>query len=168
MNHSLHRSLIPAVVLVIVVFGASSARAAKSTLTNQQRIDALLKQRLNPEPLPVDLPNPFLMSSGGNRDLAEGARDDTDKNSNSAPASLPAVPDQSSAFVLAECAARLKIGGIAIVNGQTQIAINNVLRKEGDIIMTEWNNSLVQLVVVRFLAGKIVLRFQDTETTLKF
>lgn len=170
MNRSFHRPLIPAALaLAALSLGLPSAHAAKPALTIQQRIDALLKRRINPEPLPVELPNPFQMSASGNLDVAENpAKEDADKNLNQALAASAGTPTPNSAQVLAECASHLKIGGIAVVNGQTQIAINNVLRKEGDVVMAEWNNSLVQLVVVRFLAGKIVLRYQDAETTLKF
>lgn len=169
MNRSRHRPLIlVAVALAAVSLGLPVAHAAKQTLTIQQRIDALLKRRLNPEPLPVELPNPFQMSATGNSDAAEGAaKEETDKLHQTIAASQ-GTPTSNSTQVLTECASHLKIGGIAVVNGQTQIAINNILRKEGDVVMAEWNNSLVQIVVVRFLAGKIVLRYQDAETTLKF
>src|SRR5262249_14769429 len=43
---------------------APAAAAPTPSATIQQRIDALLKRRLRPEPLPVNLPNPFQMSGG--------------------------------------------------------------------------------------------------------
>src|SRR5437868_1296145 len=50
--------------------GSSSHTAAPSPII-QQRIDALLKHRLKPEPLPTDPPNPFQVTSGSStRDLA--------------------------------------------------------------------------------------------------
>jgi hypothetical protein len=177
MSLPLRRSLILAAALrLFAPLCPAAAPAATPIPTIQQRIDALLKHRLRPEPLPVDLPNPFQVFSGGIRDFAaEGAglkplgKEEKGANAGAPGANQPkALPAPTSAEVLGDCAARLKIGGIITAAGQKQIAINGVLRKEGDIIMTEWNNSLVHLRVVRFVSGQVVLRYREAEMTIKF
>jgi hypothetical protein len=60
------------------------------------------------------------------------------------------------------------VGGIIVINGQTQIVINGVRLKEGDPIATDWNDAPVHLRLIRLLPGHIVLRLGDAEMTRKF
>lgn len=171
--------LAAATALLAAAPGYSAAPAAsppaKPALTLQQRIDALLKHRTRPEPLPVDPPNPFVVVSRGLRDTAaaDGKSSVAVENLASAPkAGAPAAAPEflaaSSAEVLAACAVRLKIGGMIRLRDQIQLVINDVPRKEGDFIAAVWNNSIVQLRLVRLVPGQLVLRFEEAEVTLKF
>ena len=167
MSHLPHRTLIcPAGLLVAASLFLASAGAADRSDTVQQRIDTLLKYRLRPEALPVDPPNPFLLV---NRETRDSAVDRTGSKPTDGGTLPPGeLPIASSVEILLDCAARLKIGGIIVINGQTQIVINGVRRKEGDVVVSDWNDSTVNLRLVRLLPGHVVLRFGESETTRKF
>jgi hypothetical protein len=152
-------------LLLAALLAPARADAAPRPGTIQQRIDALLKHRLKPEPLPVDAPNPFLLVSRESRDSATGGADSqaaTDKLAASEP------PVSSEAEILVDCATRLRVGGIIVINGQTQVVINGVRLKEGDPVASDWNNAPIYLRLIRLLPGHIVLRLGDTEMTRKF
>jgi hypothetical protein len=151
------------------------ARAAAPAATLAQQIDALLKHRLRPEPLPLELPNPFVVTGGGIRDVVtEGARArPAAAVEGGAARDLAANPDQeavppSHADVLAACAGRLKIGGIIRMKDQVQIVINDAPRKEGDFITMPWNGGAVHLRIVRLQPEQLTLRYQDAELTLRY
>jgi hypothetical protein len=177
MKPSRSRILILAGALLLVASpGVAAAPAATSGPTIQERLDALLKHRIKPEPLPVDLPNPFLVLSGGIREsgaeaaksrLAHGKEAAAGAAASDATAPAASLPP-SNAEILSDCTTRLKIGGIIVVNGQAQISINGILRKEGDLIAVEWNHSSVPVRLVRFVSGQVVFRYRDAEMTVKF
>jgi hypothetical protein len=164
--------LIAAGVLAAHLPGAvpASVAPAPQPVPIARQIDALLKRRLRPEPLPLDLPNPFALPGPGRRDPTP------------APALEPiglltppaqANPDvearvATNAEVLAECAARLKVGGIMRVQGRAQLVINDVPRKEGDAIIVPWGSSKIQLTLVSILPEQVVVRYHDAELALRF
>jgi hypothetical protein len=160
--------------LAIAALGASSPHVTNPSPAIQQRIDALLKNRIRPEPLPVDPPNPFQMVSGGVRDISTDGGSTKTKASGedtaNAPATYPTAdaPGTSSAEVLAGCVSRLKIGGIIRIRDQIQIVINDIPRKEGDVIMMDWNSAPVQLRVVRVQANQLTLRYGEADVILKY
>lgn len=166
--------LILAAGLLAAAAGYSAAPASSSAPTIQQRIDALLKHRTRPEPLPVDPPNPFVSRGIRESVMASSAPKATvsvESLANVAPAGTNPSPEflaASSADVLAACAVRLKIGGVIRLRDQTQVVINDIPRKEGDFIAAVWSNSVVQLRLVRVVPGELVLRFEDAVITLKF
>jgi hypothetical protein len=141
-----------------------------------RQIDALLKHRLRPDPLPIDPPNPFVVSGGGIRDsiieggrvrstmrveaMTENAQPDANPNREAVPA--------SNADVLAACASRLRIGGMIQMKDQTQVVINDAPRKEGDFLTVQWNNAPVHLRVVRVNRESFVIRYMDAELTLRY
>lgn len=177
-----HLPGILAALLALVASGASAvaatapaAKPAPAAPTIQQRIDALLKHRIRPEPLPLDPPNPFTVSTRGSR---EGILSDTGSKpavtvdvTHAGAAAAPAVPQfaaASSTEILTACAVRLKIGGMIRLKDQVQLVVNDVTRKEGDFITVPWNNGTIQIRIVRLLPGQLVLRYEDAEVTLKF
>jgi hypothetical protein len=136
----------------------------------QQKIDALLKRRLQAEPLPVNPPNPFQLHGGANRALTpdEAA---TQLAAAEAEASLHRVlvpTTASNLEVLTSIVARLKIGGVIVLKDQIQIVINGVPRKEGDSIFVDWNNTPIVVKIIRLLPGQLALRYLDSEITLKY
>jgi hypothetical protein len=167
-------------------FGAGFALAAISVVsyaavptpspTFQQRIDALLKQRLRPEPLPIDPPNPFQLITGGVRDVSlEGAavkpatKPSSEPNGDQVAAYTSGdVGGASSAEVLAGCVARLKIGGMIRIRDQIQIVVNDIPRKEGDVIVVDWNKSSIHLRVVNIQPSQLTLRYGDADVILKY
>jgi hypothetical protein len=167
--------ILAAGLLLSATLYSAPARVTQGT-TIQHRIDALLKHRLRPEPLPVELPNPFLLYSGGIHDFKEDdgsskpvvkAENTTEGGPNGGAVVKP-LSAPSNVETLMDCVARLKAGGSVVINGQTYLAINGVLRKAGDIILSDWNNLLVKIQVVRIVPGHAVFRYQDAETTLKY
>jgi hypothetical protein len=143
---------------------------APSPVPLTRQIDALLKRRLRPEPLPLDLPNPFALPGPTRRDATF--------SSASEPVGVvtppaPTNPDiearvATNAEVLAECAARLKVGGIMRVQGRVQLVINDVPRKEGDTIIVPWGSNKISLTLVSILAEQVVVRYNDAELALRF
>lgn len=131
----------------------------------QQQIDALLKHRLRPEPLALDLPNPFATTGSGVREKPVSSIEIVSAVDTAA--DRPAIP-ASNAEVLAACAAKLKIGGVIRMKDQIQVVINDAARKEGDVIAMNWNNSPVQLRIVRLMPDRFLLRFLDAEMVLKY
>lgn len=144
-----------------------SAPATPPPIPIAQQIDALLKRRLRPEPLPVDLPNPFALPTSNVR--REGAI----ATPAEAPPPLRANPNEearvaTNADILAECAARLRIGGIMRVQGRAQLVINDAPRREGDSIVVTWNNTKISLLVVQIFPDYIVLRYNDADLSVRF
>jgi hypothetical protein len=168
--------ILAGLLLAAALPGSAAPGAAPSGPTIQERLDALLKHRIKPEPLPVDLPNPFLVFSGGIRESgAENASSrlaagkETGAGTAGSDATAPAaLAPPTTTEILSDCTARLKIGGIIIVNGQAQISINGILRKEGDLIAVEWNHTTIPVRLVRFVSGQVVFRYRDAEMTVKF
>lgn len=154
---------------------AAPEKAAKPVSPILKQIDALLKHRLRPEPLPIDPPNPFVVTGGGIRDgLIEGSRvragatlEPVSNSTASANPDREATPP-TNADVLAACAGRLKIGGMIRIKDQVQVIINDAPRKEGDFLTMQWSNMPVHLRIVRLQPDQIVLRYMDAELTLRY
>lgn len=139
-----------------------------------RQIDALLKHRLQPEPLPVEPPNPFVVTGGGIRDsVVEGGRVRPSLAVENLSASASANPDReavpaNNADILAACAGKLRVGGMIRLKDQIQIVIDNAARKEGDFLTVQWAGAPVHLRIVRLLSDQFVLRYQDAELTLRY
>lgn len=163
-------------LVLAMACGGSSARGAAASPVLRAQIDAILKARQWPEPLPVDPPNPFVVVHDGTRGLlastsrtaapakpgderipAEGVRTATVETSTA-----------SAAEILGNTAGRLKLGGLMQLKDQLQIVVNDVPRREGDSIMVTWNNATYALRVVRVQPGMLVLRYEGAEITLRF
>lgn len=168
------------VVLVAAILGAAPATKppppAGPSPAIVRQIDALLKHRLQPEPLPLDPPNPFVVTGGGIRDsVVEGGRVRPSLAVENLPAGATANanPDReavpaNNADILAACAGKLRVGGMIRLKDQIQIVIDNAARKEGDFLTVQWGGAPVHLRIVRILSDQFVLRYQDAELTLRF
>lgn len=164
-------SALIAFLLPVAAFSAAPEKGLPTGVQIQQRIDTLLKHRIRPEPLPVDLPNPFQVFTGGIRDAATesaGVKSVGKDEADAAAKAAAALPPPTNAEILVDCASRLKIGGIIIANGQRQILINGILRKEGDLVAAEGSNTTVQLRILRFVSGQVFLTYRNEETSVKF
>ena len=154
------RSVFAVLLLSAAALAAVGTAAGPSEKTRQQ-IDSLLRHRLKPDPLPVDLPNPFLVirgSVGFARTDGPGEEDGERKKSAG-----------NSAEVLARHAAELKIGGVVWLKDQVlQIFINELLLKEGDFITLDRNNATIRIQVARIQPGRLILRLDDAEHTVRF
>ena len=167
--------LVGGIVLGLAALGLSAVPATAPSPSIQSRIDALLKQRLKPEPLPVNPPNPFQLVSGARRDSAPEDFSSKPAVLDESVATTPTIGDPgretsgpSQSEVLISCATRLKLGGIIVLKDQIQIVVNGVPRKEGDAVAADWNNTIVYLKISRLLPGYMVLRYGEAEATVKF
>jgi hypothetical protein len=140
-----------------------------------KRIDGLLKARLKPDTLPRVIPNPFVVVSGvvtsqrneaNNEPAGETVQspsaDTTDR------AQAEEFPAFTSAELLARCAMTLKFGGLIQLNDRVQIVINNVPRREGDIVSIQLGNSKVYIRVVRILPGSVTMRLNEAEQVINY
>lgn len=136
------------------------------------RIDALLRNRLQPEPLPASLPNPFLLTEAFS--LTEVSRTPGDPPDHGAEPAGPetktpveAAPPGSDAELLAFYATTLKISGTVQVNGRLQLVINQSSYKEGDLILLHKKDATIYLKVVRIAPGELTLGYNGVEQVLK-
>lgn len=152
----------------------AATRAALQSQHLKESIDALFKHRLKPDPLPVILPNPFLVVSGSiNSRRADGSETDPTTEGGpeghaSASATKPGAetPPGSDAEALARYVASLKIGGTLRINGQLQLIINQSPRKEGDLIFLDNKNAVTFLRIIRLTPVELVLGFNDAVQTV--
>jgi hypothetical protein len=149
----------------------AAARAAKVSERIAQRIDALLGQRLKPEPLPRNPPNPFIMNGvaalqRGDAVEPEPAGDEADK------AAAERQAEERAAFSDAELLARyvagLKLGGMITMNDQPRVVINDSPRREGDTVAVKYDGAEVRIQLVRIQPGTITFRFNEAEQTIKY
>jgi hypothetical protein len=149
-----------------VLFAAPTAPTPEQSARIRRQVDALLKMRLQPVPLPLEPPNPFIPVAGGPGATAAGPGSVT-TSANPAPGP---VPDDSveDAEVLARYASRLRITGLIRVKGQVHIIINDTPWKEGDAIIVSREPTLVQLQVTRIQPGQLTLKLDEAELVLRF
>jgi hypothetical protein len=156
---------------------AAAQRAAKQSEEIARRIDSLLSARLKPEPLPRVLPNPFVVVSGvvsaqrsdGSTAEAPAGESPVDAANDTATAAQPEeFPAFTSAELLARCAATLKFGGMIQLNDRMQVVINNVPRKEGDIVSVTLGPNKVYLRVARISPGSVTMRLNEAEQVINY
>jgi hypothetical protein len=149
--------LFPAAALLRAADPFAVEPAGKNRLT--ERIDALLRPHLKPAPLPVVLPNPFV--------VVRGTADLTDVHDPAAGTAYIAPPADDSppatdAEMLARCVARLKIGGTMQVSDVTQLTINQELYKEGDYVALEGKGgALLYVRITRLTPGELTFRYKE-------
>lgn len=172
-RHLISASLV-AIAPCLVLGGPSGQGGTRPNPELQQRIDALLKRRLKPEALPVNPPNPFQPGGTARREApadespAKPPVTEDAANPVTAPAPSPAEIAANPMEVLISCATKLKLGGILVLKDQIQIVVNGVPRREGDVIAADWNNQMIFIRITRLLPGQMILRYADSEVTVKF
>jgi hypothetical protein len=149
----------------------AAARAAKVSERIAQRIDALLGQRLKPETLPRNPPNPFIMN--GVAAVQRGDAVDPEPSPGEAEkAAADRQAEERAAFSDAELLARyvagLKLGGMITLNDQPRIVINDIPRREGDTIAVKYDGAEVRIQMIRIQPGTITFRFNEAEQTIKY
>ncbi|MDB6168419.1 MAG: hypothetical protein JWM88_1283 [Verrucomicrobia bacterium] len=154
---------------------AAALRATKQSEEIAQHIDVLLKQRLKPDSLPRVIPNPFVVVSGT---VSAQHTDDSIPDASVEASARPLAettgvqagefPALTSAEILARCAASLKFGGMIQLNDRVQVVINNVPRKEGDVVFVTLGAAKVYLRVLRITPGAVTLRLNEAEQVVPF
>jgi hypothetical protein len=165
----------PSILVLLLAAGpiagaVAPAPTAAESAAVRERIDALLKRRLTPSPLPVDPPNPFVVLNAPGVVAAEtpGAGPGKSVAPEAAPL-LDADDDPiSGAAALARYASRLRIAGLIRIKDQVHIIINDSAWREGDLLIVERNPRLVQLQVARIQPGQLTLRLGDAELVMRF
>jgi hypothetical protein len=150
--------------------GATAAKPVEGKTADpfepiRQRIDQLLKARVNPEPLPAVLPNPFTLP---NSPLLLAPEDDLAPADTQAPVAAPDGPEPGSDLeTLVRFAGTLKLGGLVSLNGQTSLYINQLLYKEGDVILMERRDPKSAVKVIRIAPGVLTLSFNEAKYTVR-
>jgi hypothetical protein len=155
--------LFPAVALLRAADPSPVPPDGKTRLTG--RIDALLHPHLKPVPLPVVLPNPFIVVRG-TADLAEAHDPAAPGAANPAPPADDS-PLLTDAETLARGVARLKIGGTMQVNDATQLIINQEPHKEGDYVILENKGALLYVQISRLTPAELTLRFREATQVIR-
>lgn len=157
-------------LLVLSVLLASAGHAAPTPAQSEvvrQHIDDLLRLRRNPQPLPIDPPNPFVPNVPAGALVAN-------REAAATPGRDPAAETRgrdggtTSAEVLARFASRVHITGLIRLKDQVHVIVNDSPFKEGDAIVVDHGPPLVQLQVARIQPGQVTLRLDDAELVLKF
>lgn len=122
------------------------------------RIDALLARRLQPEPLPSAIANPFLFS-GSIPDDSESTTTSTIKT-----VVLLSGDDE----ILAHYATTLKISGQMMIGGQAHLIINATPYKEGGQILVRDKGDTYYLKVLHIAPNLLTLGLNDATIDVPF
>ncbi|MES2693527.1 MAG: hypothetical protein V4773_08645 [Verrucomicrobiota bacterium] len=167
MPHLLRSLTLTTLVAAALCRPAIAADTASPAITRQ--IDALLKHRLRPEPLPLDLPNPFVLTGVTTTQRARPTVVENGARIEDAAASPNREATQvNHSEILADCAARLRIGGTIRLKDHVQIVINDTPRKEGDFLYVPYQATRIPMEIVRIMNDRIVLRYMGAEISVKF
>ena len=127
---------------------------ARYALTDQ-RIAELVGRRLNPQPLPATLPNPFYAGV----EMAELAAPEPP------PELIPDSPDISDADTLAKIVPTLRFSGLVTRDRQLHVIINSIVCKEGDVIPISGRDTPLFIQVRKITPDAITFGLNDAETT---
>jgi hypothetical protein len=131
----------------------------------RMRIDQILRARVNPEPLPAVLPDPFTLPNTTTALLIE---DDLAPAASPTPLAAPAGPEPGSDLeTLVKFSATLKLGGTVLLNGQTSQFINKLPYKEGDVMLMDRRDPKSAVKVVRIVPGVLTLSFNEAQHTVR-
>jgi hypothetical protein len=136
----------------------ASAKGTPNFQRTKTRIDALLTQRLKPDPLPDPLPNPF--------QLAETAPAPTTQEKNPKP--IDTLPVSSDSEMLLYYGASLKISGTVRINDKTHLVINQAPYKEGDLLTIKTKDATAKLRVIGIAPGELTLGLNEAVQVIKF
>jgi hypothetical protein len=169
----------PALVLVfpLLLLGAGPVRAAPAPKKPESEMNAAVKkisdryaltrlrianlidQRVNPDPLPAQLPNPFYRPP----DLP--ATDPAAKPADTA--QVPAAPDITDADTLAMFVSTLKISGVVILNDQPRLTLNQALCKVGDVIPFSTKTHTVYIQVIAITPDELTVGLNDAKQKVR-
>jgi hypothetical protein len=129
--------------------------SARYALT-EKRIADLVGRRLNPQPLPATLPNPFYAGV----EPSELAAPEPE------PELIPDAPDISDADTLAKIVPTLRITGLVTRDRQFHVIVNSIVCKAGDVIPIV-NRDTPTFVQVRKIApDAVTFGLNDAEMTI--
>jgi hypothetical protein len=168
----------PRLIFLLIGLGAGLLWAAPTKPADEsalirQRIDALLKRRQKPEPLPADPPNPFSLTAVGTATPGSPRDNPPAAVAPEPPALAPAPPGEEAdasnpTELLARFASRLRITGVIRLKDQVHIIINDSPWKEGDYLIVNQGARILRLQVARIQPGQLTLRLEEAELVLRF
>ena len=126
----------------------------------EQRVQVLVGRRLNPQPLPASLPNPFYRGVEPS-DLAQL------DIANPVVEAVPAAPDITDADTLARIAPTLRITGLVSVNDVPHVAVNGLVCKAGDVIPIGGRDIPIFIQVRKVDGHNVTLGLNDAELTIQ-
>jgi hypothetical protein len=126
--------------------------SARYALT-EKRIADLVGRRLNPQPLPAALPNPFYAGV----ELSELAAPEPE------PELLPDSPDISDADTLAKIAPTLRFTGLVTRDRQLHVIINSIVCKAGDVIPISGRDTPIFIQVRKIAPDTVTLGLNEAE-----
>lgn len=118
------------------------------------KIDALLKPRLNPDPLPNPLPDLFQRS--------EVSRPAPPK------ATTEGLAPSTDSEMLLYYGASLKISGTVRIDDETHLVINQAPYKEGDNLTLKTKDATVKLRILGIAPGELTLGLNEAVQVIKF
>ena len=140
----------------------------------KQHIDALLKRRLNPDPLPALLPNPFQLSdetpSVNSTRTPPGPPSDQTVTTVVAKVDPPAdyLPPGSDEELLARYLPTLRVSGTGQQNGRAYVIINSSPYREGDVITITNKSQKLYFQILRIATSEITIGYNEATQILKF
>ena len=146
--------------VIIHAAGGKFAPANKGAVNFQRtktRIDALLAQRLKPDPLPDPLPNPF--------QLAETVTPATQEKE---PKPAEGLPVSSDGEMLLYYGASLRISGTVRINERTHLVINQSPYKEGDTLTLKTKDATAKIRILGIAPGELTIGLNDAVQVVKF
>lgn len=160
-------------VALLAAGGAFAQTAPQATVLNEslkkimvrfprteERVKLLVGRRLDPQPLPASLPNPFYrgVEPSDLQELAINAPPAVDE---------PPAPDITDADTLARIAPTLRITGLVTLNGVPHVAVNGSVCKVGDVIPIPGRENPLFIQVRAIGAHDITLGLHDAELTIQ-
>jgi len=124
----------------------------------EARIQLIVGRRLDPQPLPASLPNPFYrgVEPSELETLPEATQGEL----------APAAPDISDADTLARVAPTLRITGLVLLNQQLHVTINSTTCKAGDVIAVGGKDTPIFIQVRHVTNNQLTLALNDAELTI--
>lgn len=126
----------------------------------EEQVKFLVGRRLDPQPLPAELSNPFYRGVEPS-ELQQLAFDAPPEEE------VPAAPDITDADTLARIAPTLRITGVVAVGGVPHVVINGSACKVGDVIPVSGRDTPVFLQVRGIGVHDLTLGLHDAEITLQ-
>ena len=122
------------------------------------RIDALLAQRLKPDPLPDPLPNPFQLAEMVQQPVIHEKE----------PKPIEALPVSSDSEMLLYYGASLRISGTVRINDRTHLVINQAPYKEGDTLTLKTKDATAKIRILGIAPGELTIGLNDAVQVVKF
>lgn len=136
---------------------STAAGTAASFARTQEKIAAMLGQRLQPDPLPESMPSPFTLPPST---LPQNPTD----------AKIPAerLAPATDSELLLYYGANLRISGTVVSDNKVHLIINQTPYKEGDTLTIKTKDSSAKLRVIAIAPGELTLGLNEAVQVIRF